>query len=251
MPQYFTGTDYLLSLPIIMLTVFALGILLIDLIIPPEWKWTNAVTAFIGVLFSTAGVMKIQYAQFEAAKAGRSLEPPVMHSMVLGHFSIYFYYLFLGAAGLSILISVRYLEIEHENHGEFYALILFSVVGMMCMASSFDIVLTFIGLELMAISTYVLVGFLRTDRRSNEAALKYLLLGAFSSGIFAYGLSLFYGLTGSTNLLVMRSRLPQQLLLHPEVKPVAILALLATSTGLLFKVGAVPFHQWLPDAYEG
>src|ERR1700686_2659720 len=250
MPQYFTGTDYLLSLPIIMLTVFALGILLIDLIIPPEWKWTNAVTAFIGVLFSTAGVMKIQYAQFEAAKAGRSLEVAFVHSMVLDHFSIYFYYLFLGAAGLSILISVRYLEIEHENHGEFYALILFSVVGMMCMASSFDIVLTFIGLELMAISTYVLVGFLRSDRRSNEAALKYLLLGAFSSGIFAYGLSLFYGLTGSTNLGVIQQELARNVL-HSEYKPVAIIALLTTMTGLLFKIAAIPFHQWAPDAYEG
>src|SRR5271163_360086 len=203
MPQYFTGTDYLLSLPIVMLAVFALGILLIDLMIPPEWKWTNAVTAFMGVLFSAAGVLKIQYSQFEAAKLGRSLEVAFMHSMVLDHFSIYFYYLFLAGAGLSILMSVRYLEIEHENHGEFYSLILFSVIGMMCMASSFDIVLTFIGLELMAISTYVLVGFLRSDRRSNEAALKYFLLGAFSSGIFAYGLSLFYGLTGSTNLGVI------------------------------------------------
>ena len=210
MPQYFTATDYLLSLPIIMLTVFALGILLIDLIIPPEWKWTNAVTAFIGVLFSAAGVMKIQYAQFEAAKVGRTLEYAFVHSMTLDHFSIYFYYLFLAGAAISILMSVRYLEIEHENHGEFYALILFSVVGMMCMASSFDIVLTFIGLELMAISTYVLVGFLRTDRRSNEAALKYLLLGAFSSGIFAYGLSLFYGLSGSTNLGDIRQALTQQ-----------------------------------------
>src|SRR5580704_18250833 len=198
--QYFTGTDYLLSLPIVMLTVFALGILLIDLIIPPEWKWMNAVMAFAGVLFSTAGVLKIQLEQFKAAKVGASLEVAFAHSMVLDHFSIYFYYLFLAGAGLSILMSVRYLEIEHENHGEFYSLILFSVIGMMCMASSFDIVLTFIGLELMAISTYVRVGFLRTDRRSNEAALKYLLLGAFSSGIFAYGLSLLYGLSGSTDL---------------------------------------------------
>ena len=97
-------------------------------------------------------------------------------------------------------MSVKYLEIEREQHGEFYALVLFSVVGMMCMASGYDIVLLFIGLELMAISTYVLVGFLRRSQRSNEAALKYLLLGAFSSGIFAYGLSLFYGLAGSTNV---------------------------------------------------
>ena len=147
-------------------------------------------TAFIGVLFSAAGVLKIQYAQFEAAKVGRSLEVAFMHSMVLDHFSIYFYYLFLAGAGLSILMSVRYLEIEHENHGEFYSLILFSVIGMMCITSSFDIVLTFIGLELMAISTYVLVGFLRTDRRSNEAALKYLLLGASASS--PMGVSLNY-----------------------------------------------------------
>src|SRR5271167_4117599 len=229
MPQYFTGTDYLLSLPIVMLTVFALGILLIDLMIPPEWKWTNAVIAFMGILFSAAGVLKIQYAQFETAKVGRSLEVAFMHSLVLDHFSIYFYYLFLAGAGLSILMSVRYLEIEHENHGEFYSLILFSVVGMMCMASSFDIVLTFIGLELMAISTYVLVGFLRSDRRSNEAALKYLLLGAFSSGIFAYGLSLLYGLTGNTNLGGIRQGLERQLAANPShFTPVAIVALLTT-----------------------
>src|SRR5580693_8862890 len=252
MPQYFTGTDYLLSLPIVMLTVFALGILLIDLMIPPEWKWTNAVTAVMGILFSAAGVLKIQYAQFEAAKLGRSLEVAFVHSMVLDHFSIYFYYLFLGGAALSILISVRYLEIEHENHGEFYALILFSVVGMMCMASGFDIVLIFIGLELMAISTYVLVGFLRTDRRSNEAALKYLLLGAFSSGIFAYGLSLLYGLTGSTDLGNIRQALTIQMAQNANhVSPVAVIALLTTATGLFFKIAAIPFHQWLPDAYEG
>jgi NADH-quinone oxidoreductase subunit N len=126
---------------------------------------------------------------------------------------------------------------------------LLAVAGMMCMAAGFDIVLIFIGLELMAISTYVLVGFLRRDRRSNEAALKYLLLGAFSSGIFAYGLSLIYGLTDSTNLYVIGARLPA--LIHTEYRPVAIIALLTTITGLLFKIAAIPFHQWAPDAYEG
>ncbi len=241
------AVDYLMSLPIILLTLFALGILLIDLMLPAEWKWANAVAAFIGVMFSAAGVVKIQLAL--GARAG---QPALMNSMVVDHFAIYFWYLFLGGAAISILMSVRYLEIEHEHHGEFYALVLFSVVGMMCMAAGFDIVLIFIGLELMAISTYVLVGFLRTDRRSNEASLKYMLLGAFSSGIFAYGLSLFYGLTGSTNLVLIESRLAQQMAANQNhASPVAIVALLTTATGLFFKIAAIPFHQWAPDAYEG
>lgn len=250
--QYFTGVDYLLSLPVLLLTLFALGILLIDLMIPPEWKWTNAVTAFIGILFATAGVLKIQLAQQELLKHGERVEWGFMHSMVMDHFAIYFTYLFLAGAGLAILISVRYLELEHEHHGEFYALILFSVVGMICMAAGYDIVLIFIGLELMAISTYVLVGFLRTDKRSNEAALKYLLLGAFSSGIFAYGLSLFYGLTGSTNLAEIAQGVSREMSANQgHATPVMVVALLTTTVGLFFKIAAVPFHQWAPDAYEG
>jgi NADH-quinone oxidoreductase subunit N len=165
---FFSATDYLLSLPIILLTLFALGILLIDLMVPADLKWTNAATAFVGLMFSAGGVVKIQLAQHAAEQTGRRLQLAFMNSMVMDHFAVYFFYLFLAAAAISILISVRYLEIEHENHGEFYALILFSVVGMMCMAAGFDIVLIFIGLELMAISTYVLVGFLRRDRRSYD-----------------------------------------------------------------------------------
>ena len=250
--QYFTLTDWVLATPIILLAVFALGILLIDLILPAEWKWFNAVLAITGILASTAGVVKIQLLQYEMQQGGRRIEWAFMHSMALDHFAIYFYYLFLGGAALAILMSVRYLEIEHEHHGEFYALILFSVIGMMCMASGFDIVLIFIGLELMAISTYVLVGFLRRDRRSNEAALKYVLLGAFSSGIFAYGLSLFYGLSGSTNLYQISLAVARRLTGNQgQPDAVTVLALLTVMVGLLFKVAAIPFHQWAPDAYEG
>ncbi len=247
--QNFGRIDYLMALPITLLTLFALGILMLDLMLPAEWKRVNAATALVGILFSAAGVVKIQL----AFHAGRVVgESAFLNSMVVDRFTIYFWYLFLGGAAISILMSVRYLEIEHENHGEFYALLLFSVVGMMCMAAGFDVVLIFIGLELMAISTYVLVGFLRTDRRSNEAALKYLLLGAFSSGIFAYGLSLFYGLTGSTSLLGIRSGLVRLAAAHPNhMDPIAVIALLTTSVGLFFKIAAIPFHQWLPDAYEG
>jgi NADH-quinone oxidoreductase subunit N len=245
----FSGANYLLALPILLLTMFALGILLIDLMLPPEWKKMNAATAFVGVLFSAGGVYKLQIAE---AQANRRFMMGFADSMVMDHYAIYFFYLFLASTAVAILMSVRYLEVEHENHGEFYALMLFSVVGMMCMASGFDLVLIFIGLELMAISTYVLVGFLRRDRRSNEASLKYLLLGAFSSGIFAYGLSLLYGLTGSTNLEVIGPRLANYMAGEQyHADPVIILAVLTTSTGLLFKIAAIPFHQWAPDAYEG
>lgn len=228
-----------------LLTLFALGILLIDLWLEPEQKWANAVTAFVGLLFSAKAVYNIQ--QFLGPNPGSY---GLMRTVLVDHFTLYFFYLFLAATGIAILMSVRYLEIEHENHGEYYALMLLSVVGMMCLAAGADVVLIFIGLELMAVSTYVLVGFLRRDRRSNEAALKYLLLGAFSSGIFAYGLSLFYGLTGSTNLATIQVTLARQVLGSPY-NAVAVIALLTTITGLLFKIAAVPFHQWAPDAYEG
>jgi NADH-quinone oxidoreductase subunit N len=240
-------TDYLLALPITLLVLFALGILLIDFMLPKEMKWANSVTAFIGVLFSAAGVYKIQmWLNASNAPGSRGM----LGTMLVDRFALYFFYLFLAATAIAILVSVKYLETEHENHGEYYALMLLSVAGMMCMAGGLDIVLIFIGLELMAISTYVLVGFLRRDRRSNEAALKYFLLGAFSSGIFAYGLSLLYGLAGSTNLAVIHQQLMQRVA-DPQYRPVAIVALIATMTGLLFKIAAVPFHQWAPDAYEG
>jgi len=223
------------------LTIFALGILLIDLMVPREWKWINAAGAFVGVLFAAFCVWRIQSALPRGAVG-------FYNSLLVDRFAIYFWYLFLAGAAIAILMSARYLEVEDEHHGEYYALLLLSVVGMMCMAAGIDIVLIFIGLELMAISTYVLVGFLRRDRRSNEAALKYMLLGAFSSGIFAYGLSLFYGLSGGTNLRDIARAVSAPQNLH---NPVVVIALLTTMTGLLFKIAAVPFHQWAPDAYEG
>ena len=223
------------------LAIFALGILLIDLMVPRSWKWINAAGALVGVLFAALCVWQIQ-----------SMLPPrgllaFYNSLLVDRFAIYFWYLFLAAAAISILMSVHYLDLEGEHHGEYYALLLLSVVGMMCISAGIDVVLIYIGLELMAISTYVLVGFLRRDRRSNEAALKYMLLGAFSSGIFAYGLSLFYGIAGSTNLGVIRSAD----LAQSTTNPVVLIALLTTMVGLLFKIAAIPFHQWAPDAYEG
>src|SRR6185369_2115063 len=110
-----------------------------------------------------------------------------------------------------------------------------------------DLVTLFIGLELMALTFYVMVGFLRSEKRSNEAAIKYLLLGAFSSGFLAYGFSVMYGISGSTRITDIAYAIAQR----PAWDPIVFLAMATTAVGILFKVSAAPFHMWAPDAYEG
>ncbi len=248
MPSFapFTAMDYRLGAPIIVLTLFSLGILCLDLFLPARHKQYSSIPALAGLLLAGYATLQIQRVLPATGEPLRAF----FGTMVLDPFSLYFFYLFLVGAAVAVLISIKYLEIERENHGEFYALLLFAVIGMMCMAAGYDFVLLFIGLELMAMSTYILVGFLRSNRRSNEAALKYLLLGVFSSAIFAYGLSLFYGLSGSTNLGVIANSLGQRIAANPR-DPIVMLALLMTLAGMLFKIAAAPFHMWAPDVYEG
>jgi len=242
LPNLFSRSDYLLALPMLVLSGFAVAILLVDLVLPKAWKRWNAVLALAGLAAATMSLAKVWQAVYYIETPGSKRFTGFLGSLLMDRFAIYFYLLFIVGAAVAILMSIRYMEIEHEDHGEYYALILFATVGMMCMASGMDLILLFVGLELMALSTYVLVGFLKRDKRSNEAALKYLLLGAFSSGIFAYGLSLFYGLTGSTNLTEIANKLAQRMVDNPR-DPIALLALITTATGLLFKIAAVPFHQ--------
>ncbi len=121
-------------------------------------------------------------------------------SLVIDGFSIFFNWIFIAATLMVAIVSYKYLEIEGEHHAEYYSLMMFAQCGMFFLASGTDLVTLFIGLELMALSFYVMVGFLRTSKRSNEAAMKYLLLGAFSSGFLAYGFSVMYGISGSTKL---------------------------------------------------
>ncbi|MGA3125950.1 MAG: NADH-quinone oxidoreductase subunit N [Candidatus Korobacteraceae bacterium] len=242
----FTALDYRLGAPLMVLTLFALIILCLDLVLPAARKQYSAIPALLGLAVAAYATRGIQRLLPESGEPLRGF----FGAVVIDPFAIFFFYLFLVGAAVAILISIRYLEIERENHGEFYALVLFAVTGMMCMAAGFDLVLIFIGLELMAISTYILVGFLRSNRRSNEAALKYLLLGAFSSAIFAYGLSLFYGISGSTNLGDIAHALTLRAATYPK-DPIVLLALLTTMTGMLFKIAAAPFHMWAPDVYEG
>jgi NADH-quinone oxidoreductase subunit N len=137
------------------------------------------------------------------------------------------------------------------QHGEYYALMLFATVGMMFLACGNDLVVLFVGLETMALSFYILAGFLRRDRRSNEGAMKYVLMGAFSSGILAYGFSILYGLAGSTNLDRIAAAVAQRNAHGLGSDLLTFLALGTVAAGVFFKIAAVPFHQWAPDVYEG
>src|SRR5438309_776521 len=171
--------DFFLILPEVELALFGLAILLFDFMLGVKDKAGNAVFAMLGVIFSGISLYRL-----------RPLGPGAVggfnSSIVVDPFFLFFGMIFLIATALVILLSVRYLQIENEHHGEYYALLLFATVGMMFMASGYDLIVQFLGLETMAISFYILTGFLRGQRRSNEAAVKYLLLGAFSSGLLAY-----------------------------------------------------------------
>src|SRR5579864_2266950 len=243
--------DFFLILPEVELALFGLAILLFDFMLGVKDKAGNAVFAMLGVIFSGISLYRLRSFGPEAVGGFNS-------SIVIDPFFLFFGMIFLIATALVILLSVRYLEIENEHHGEYYALLLFATVGMMFMASGYDLIVQFLGLETMAISFYILTGFLRHQRRSNEAAVKYLLLGAFSSGLLAYGFSLLYGISAMatelvgpplarTNLDVVRAALA----LRGPADWLVLLAIVTVSAGLFFKVAAVPFHQWAPDVYEG
>jgi NADH-quinone oxidoreductase subunit N len=169
------------------------------------------------------------------------------NTFLFDRFSNYFKLVFYVSCGLGILVSLKYLDIEEIHRGEYHALMLFATSGMMLMASAGDLITLYLGLELMALSIYVLAGFMRRDSRSNEAGIKYLILGAFSSGIMLYGMSLLYGLSGTTNLTGI-----MVFLRHADLaNPVLFLAMVMLMVSFGFKVAAVPFHMWVPDVYEG
>ena len=160
---------------------------------------------------------------------------------------MFFNIIFVLSGALAVILSVRYMEAEGEHRGEYYALVLFAQAGMSIMATGNDLVVLFVALETMALSFYVMVGFLRRSKRSNEAAMKYLILGAFSSGLLAYGFSILYGIAGSTSVEAIGKAVAER----PDGDWVTTLALITTSVGLFFKISAVPFHMWAPDVYEG
>jgi NADH-quinone oxidoreductase subunit N len=245
--DFYTSTDHFTIIPAVMLALFGCAILLFDVIralgfTDPRQRKGLVVFVILAEAFTAYGLVKQQiYLTNQGPLLG-------FHgSVTVDGFGIFFNWIFLVAALVVAVVSYKYLEIAGEHHGEYYSLILFAQCGMYFLATGTDLVTLFIGLELMALCFYVMVGFLRGDKRSNEAALKYLLLGAFSTGFLVYGFSLLYGIAGSTKLSAIYDAVAQR----QPWDPLVFLAMATTAVGLLFKISAAPFHMWAPDAYEG
>ena len=166
--------------------------------------------------------------------------------LATGGYASYFAIVFCIAGLLTVMLSRSYIAKEGIEHGEYYSLILFAMAGMMLMAAAADLITFFLGLETMSISFYVMAGFARKRITSNEAALKYFLLGAFATGFLLYGIALIYGSTGTTRLAGIMMGLQVY-----STKSLFLIGLALLMVGLAFKVAAVPFHMWVPDVYEG
>lgn len=259
MNEFYTATDHFVLKPAILLALFGSALLVFDFLLfpaPKQKRWLIVFMllglAFTGqALWQQSGAISVlpNTAALQAAPdTGLPDHIYAFHgALVLDGFSLFFNLVFLAATLIVAIASYRYFEIEGEHHGEFYSLLLFAQCGMFFLATGTDLVTLFVGLELMAVSFYILTGFLRGVQRSNEAAVKYLLLGAFSSGFLAYGFSLLYGLSGSTLLVDVAAAIQSR----GAADPLVLLALVTTAVGALFKISAAPFHMWAPDAYEG
>jgi NADH-quinone oxidoreductase subunit N len=174
-------------------------------------------------------------------------EQPTFNGMLrAGGYGSYFDIIFVLAAILTFLLSRSYFERMGSHKGEYYILIVFATVGMMLMASANDLIIVFLGIELMSICLYILVGFFRKKDRSNESAIKYFLLGAFATGFLLYGIALIYGTAGSTNFDVIAKAIPTL-----AGNTIFLIGTALMIIAFSFKVAAVPFHMWAPDVYEG
>ena len=236
MPPGISTSDFYYILPELVLTAGALLVLVADVLLPKPARGGLAWVAILALGATLASLVPFAHTHVEVA-----------HGLIaVDQFALFFKVIFLVAAIMTVLMSTRYLEIEGAPAGEYYFLILCATLGMMVMAGGIDLVTILIGLETMAVSFYILAGFIKPNQRSNEAAVKYFLLGAFSLGILLYGMSLMYGLSGTTNLRPMALALVGQ-----ERDPRLVLAVILVVAGIGFKIAAVPFHMWAPDVYEG
>ena len=247
MPPGFSAADFYYLLPEIIVVTGAMLVLCADVLLPHRAatgaSLERPVTDRVLLSLSIGTVLGAAAALAPAVGLNTTI---ARYLLAVDGFAVFFKALFLGAAAITILMSPAYLRTEGAPRGEYYFLVLCATSGMMFLAGALDLITIFIGLETMAISFYVLAGYIRPSRRSNEAAVKYFVLGAFSLGILLYGLSLLYGLTGTTQLRSIATSLAGS-----GGGPLLLLAVITLVAGIGFKIAAVPFHMWAPDVYEG
>ncbi len=223
-------------LPEIVLTLGALVLLVVDVFLPRDRDHLRAWVALAALAATGLALGSVAGAHTTVARG----------LIAVDGFALFFKVVFLIAAALTILLSRRYLEVERADAGAYYFLVLCATLGMMVMAAGLELITLVIALETMAVSFYILTGFLKPDRRSNEAAVKYFVLGAFSLGILLYGMSVLYALSGTTKLRELAIALASS-----DQQVALSLGVLLMACGMAFKIAAVPFHMWAPDVYEG
>jgi len=235
--------DYHALAPEIILTATLALLLVVDLVVREDRKYLVSMLAGVGVLASFVPIVTL------AAK-GITGHPRVMFGggYVVDAFALVLKALLIGTTYVVLLMSTNYIEEGDYYEGEFSFLIVSSLLGMVVMASSRDLISIFIALELLSIPGYLLAGWRKRDARSNEASLKYYLLGVLSTGVMLYGMSLIYGATGSTLLTTISAHLATT---SAAMKPLVTIGIFFVVIGFAFKVSAVPFHFWAPDTYEG
>ena len=226
-------------MPEVILSIFAMVLLLVNVFVSSEHK------AYLGYL-SLVGII---FAGFTLIGGWGNPLAAFNDSVVQDNFSIFFKGIFLLTVGMTILISDQYFKREECNLGELYPLLLFATVGMMLMASGTDLMTIFLGLEVLSVTLYVLAGLNRANLKSNEAGLKYFLLGAFSTGFLLYGMALTYGATGTTRIVKIAEYVTQNNAVAQN--PLFVIGMLLMAVGFSFKIAAAPFHMWTPDVYEG
>jgi len=234
-----TSAEYMRVLPETVLTLFGVFIMFLEAVMDDDNKG----------IFAPLSIAGLAAAIFASMLAYLNPGPAFQNMLQVDGFATFFRILVMGVGILAILSSSGYLRREASKGGEFYALILFSIVGQSIMASANELIMIFIGLEISSISSYILAGYLRDDPRNNESALKYFLLGSFATAFLLYGIALIYGVTATTKLDEIRTVLstPGNV---PAFGMVSIAAALMF-VGLAFKVSGAPFQIWTPDVYQG
>jgi NADH-quinone oxidoreductase subunit N len=223
--------------PLLVVSITGILLLLVDLMLPHGKKHLSAYLALAGVV----------YAMIRSAAQWGTLETGYSGMVVLDNLSTVLNLLFLGSTGVVILLSMPFLRREDVEHSEYYALLLFATAGMMILGMGLDLITLFLGIEVMSISLYILAGYRRDSDASNEAAMKYFLLGAFASSVLLYGIALVFGATGTTNLV----RIAEVIGESSGAEGLLFGGIALILVGLAFKVAAAPFHMWTPDVYEG